>query len=92
MRPWKEIKEEKNPIITGVGEEDVGKTKDFIGNMLEEFPKVTIEFTEIGRVGKADEVKIRPLRICVEETDNRMKLLQSFSTLKDVKRRSTECR
>ena len=83
MRPLKEIKEEKNLVIMGVGEEEVGKTKDLIGYMLEELLKEDIEFTVIGRVGKADGVKIKPL-ICVEDTDNRRKILKSASTLKDV--------
>ena len=70
----------------GVGEEDVRKTKDFIGNMLKELLKEDIEFTVIGRVGKAEGVKIRPLRIYVEDTDNRRKLLKSSSTPKKVKK------
>jgi len=78
-------KRRTNLVIMGAVEDTVDQTKELIGSMLKVLLQDDVEFTVLGRVGKLDGAKIRPVRICIEDADIRRKLLKKASSLKNNK-------
>jgi hypothetical protein len=75
-------KRRKNIMIMGVPEQDEEKTKEFVKVLLDDLLKEEVEHTVIGRVGRVDGAKVRPVRISIEKADMKRNILKHASLLK----------
>jgi polyribonucleotide nucleotidyltransferase len=75
-------KRRKNIMIMGVPEQDEEKTKEFVKVLLDDLLKEEVEHTVVGRVGRVDGAKVRPVRIIIEKADMKRNILKHASMLK----------
>jgi len=78
-------KRRKTLVIVGTVEDTLDQTKELIISILEVLLQDSVEFTLLGRVGKVDGAKIRPVRTCIEDADIKRKIFKKASSLKGNK-------
>jgi hypothetical protein len=80
-------KRRKNLVLMGIPEQDEGNTEEYVKELLMEITKEEdVVFTVLGRIGKEQATKARPVRIVIEEADVKRSILKRASSLKEVKK------